>query len=131
MKIGTRLPGFARDIGFEAYCQWLSDNGFDAVDTPTLTAKIAATCKRFDLTIGTCDANAGGLLSADKAKSRKALTALKKDLTAIAKHGGHTYFTVLGPDDPTLGRAKTFEIFERVYPNVVAHAEKVGVNIAI
>ena len=131
MKIGTRMPGFARDIGFDGYCEWLAESGFDAVDTPTLTAEIAKTCKRLGLTIGTCDAGAGGLLSADKAKSRQALNSLKKDLTAIAKHGGHTYFTVLGPDDASQGRAETFEIFERVYPKVVEHAEKVGINIAI
>jgi sugar phosphate isomerase/epimerase len=131
MKIGTRMPGFANTIGFDAYCEWLSENGFDAVDTPRLTADIAATCKRLGLTIGTCDAGGGGLLSQDKAKSRKALADLKKDLTAMAKHGGHTYVTVLGPDDPSHGRAKTFEIFERVYPKVVEYAEEVGINIAI
>ncbi len=131
MKIGTRLPGFAREIGFDAYCEWLAENDFDAIDTPLLTSEIARTCRRLGLAIGTCDAGAGGLLSQDKAKSRKALSSLKKDLTAIAKHGGHTYFTVLSPDDPSQGRAKTFEIFERVYPQVVEHAEKVGINIAI
>ena len=41
MKIGTRLPGFAREIGFDAYCEWLAENDFDAVDTPVLTAEIA------------------------------------------------------------------------------------------
>jgi sugar phosphate isomerase/epimerase len=131
MKIGTRMPGFARQIGFDAYCEWLAENGFDAVDTPTPTKEIAATVKRLGLSMGTCDAGAGGLLSQDKKKSAAALATLKKDLTAIAKHGGHTYFTVLGADDPSLGRAKTFEIFERVYPKVVAHAEKLGLNIAI
>jgi sugar phosphate isomerase/epimerase len=131
MKIGTRLPGFAGAMGFDGYCEWLADNGFDAVDTPPLTAPMAKTCKRLGLAIGTCDARAGGLLSADAAQRRKALSELKKDLSAIAKHGGHTYFAILGPADPTQGRGKTFEIFERVYPKVVEHAEKVGVNIAI
>ena len=37
MKIGTRLPGFAGQIGFEAFAEWLADSGFDAVDTPVLT----------------------------------------------------------------------------------------------
>ena len=74
MKIGTRMPGFAREVGFDGYCEWLAESGFDAVDTPTLTAQIAATCKRLGLTIGTCDARTGGLLSQDRAKSRKALS---------------------------------------------------------
>ena len=56
MKIGTRMPGFASEVGFDGYCEWLAKSGFDAVDTPTLTAQIAATCKRLGLTIGTCDA---------------------------------------------------------------------------
>lgn len=131
MKIGTRLPGFAHQVGFDGYCQWLAESGFEAVDTPPLTAEIARTCKQHGLAIGTCDARAGGLLSQDAGKRRQALGALKKDLTAIARHGGHTYFAILGPDDASQGRAKTFEVFEKVYPAVVEHAEKVGVQIAI
>ena len=131
MKIGTRLPGFARDIGFDGYCKWLAENGFDAVDTPPLTAQMARTCAELSLAIGTCDVRGGGLLSNDAAQRRKALNALKRDLTAISRHGGTTCFTVLGPAEPTQSRAETFEIFEKVYPKVVKHAEKVGVKIAI
>ncbi len=131
MKIGTRLPGFARQIGFDGYCQWLADNGFEAVDTPPLTKEIAQTCKKLGLSIGTCDGRAAGLLSDDKAKQREGLASLKKDLTAIARHGGHTFFAILLPDNPLQPRAKTFDIFRNVYPKVVEHAEKEGVNIAI
>ena len=131
MKIGTRMPGFAREIGFEAFCQGLAESGFEAVDTGVLTREIANTCERAWLALGTCDAGAGGVLSPDAPTRRKALSALKKDLSAIARHGGHTYFAILGPDDRAQPRAQTFEIFEKVYPSVVAHAEKVGVNIAI
>ncbi|MGY8823060.1 MAG: sugar phosphate isomerase/epimerase family protein [Candidatus Latescibacterota bacterium] len=131
MKIGTRMPPFSRQIGFDSYAEWLADNGFDAIDTPLLTKDMAKTCQRLGLEIGTSDAGSNGLLSRDGAKSRKALAALKKDLTAIAKNGGHTFFTVLGPDDSSMKRSETFEIFKKVYPKVVAHAEKVGVNIAI
>lgn len=131
MKIGTRMPPFSREIGFEGYAAWLADNGFGAIDTPTLDRKIAKTCKDLSLEIGTCDGRMDGVLSPDAATRRKALSAVKADMTAIAKNGGHTLFTVLGPGDPSLGRAKTFEIFEKVFPKVVAHAEKVGVNIAI
>ena len=131
MKIGTRLPGFAGQIGFDAYAAWLAENGFDAVDTPVLTRQIARTCEKLGLAIGTCDGRAGGLLSADAATRRKALSTLKKDLSAIARHGGHTYFALLMPDDPRQPRAETFEIFKKVYPKVVEHAEKEGVQIAI
>ena len=131
MKIGTRLPGFAGQIGFDAYAQWLADSDFDAVDTPPLTREISRTCERLGLAIGTCDGRASGLLSADPATRRKGLSSLKKDLSAMAKHGGHTYFAILGPDDASQPRAETFEIFQKVYPRVVAHAEKLGVAIAI
>jgi len=131
MKIGTRLPNFGREIGFEAYAAWLAGNGFDAVDTPLLTREIAETCQKLGLALGTSDARAEGLLSEDEVIREKALDTLKEDLSAIARNGGHTYFALLIPDNPAQGRAKTFEIFEKIYPRVVEHAEKVGVRIAI
>ena len=130
MKIGTRMPPFSHQIGFDAYATWLAENGFGAVDTPPLTRQIARTCERLDLAIGTSDGG-GQVLTRDAAKRRKGLSEIKKSLSAIARHGGHTLFTVLGPDDPSMSKAETFEIFAKVYPRVVAHAEKVGVNIAI
>ncbi len=131
MKIGTRSPGFAVQIGFEAYANWLAESGFDAVDTPVLTRQIARTCERLGLAIGTCDGRQAGLLSADAATRRKALNNLKRDISAIARYGGHTYFAVLMPDDQSQSRAATFAIFKKVYPRVVEHAEKEGVQIAI
>ena len=131
MKIGTRMPGFARDVGFEAYAEWLAENDFDAVDTPPLTREIADTCSRLGLSIGTCDAMGDGVLSADAEVRRKGLSTLKREISATAEHGGHTCFTLLSPDDRTRPRAETFEIFRMVYPKVVAHAEDEGVRIAI
>ena len=108
-----------------------AENGFGAkLDTPPLTRPIARTCEQLGLAIGTSDGG-GQVLSRDAAKRRKGLSEIKKSLSAIARHGGHTLFTVLGPDDPSMSKAETFEIFAKVYPRVVAHAEKVGVNIAI
>jgi len=130
-KLATRMPPFAAEIGFDAYAQWLADNDFDAVDTPLLTKQIAATCKRLGLELGSSDGNTPGLLSRDARKRSAALSQLKKNLSAIARHGGHTLFTVLQPDDPAMPREETFDIFTKVYPRVVAHAEKVGVQIAI
>ena len=75
MKIGTRMPPFARQIGFDAYAEWLAENGFDAIDTPLLTKDMAKTCKDLGLEIGTSDAGRGGLLCRDAAKCRKALPA--------------------------------------------------------
>jgi sugar phosphate isomerase/epimerase len=130
MKIGTRMPPFSRQTGFDGYAAWLAQNGFDAIDTPPLTREIARSCQRHGLSIGTCDGG-GNVLSRDAAKRRKGLSAYKQSLSAIARHGGHTLFAILGPDDPSIPKAETFETFKKVYPKVVAHAEKVGVNIAI
>lgn len=130
MKIGTRMPPFSRALGFDSYAAWLAENGFDAVDTPPLTREIARTCQRLGLAIGSSDGS-GNVLSRDAAKRRKGLSQIKKSLSAIARHGGHTLFTVLSPDDSSIPKAECFAIFEKVYPKVVAHAEKVGVNIAI
>ena len=131
LKVGARPPGFAGETGFDGFAEWLAENGFGAVDTPLLTSEIAATCKRVGLEIGTSDARGSGLLSADESKRGNALETLKKDLSDIAKHGGKTFFAVLMPDDPSQPRAKSFEIFEKVYPQVVEHAEEAGVQIAI
>jgi len=130
MKIGTRMPSFAREMGFDGYAEWLAENGFGAVDTPSMTREIARTCERLGLAIGSTDGG-GSVLSRDAATRRKGLSEYKKCLSAIARYGGRTLFVVLGPDDPSIPRAETFEIFKKVYPKVVAHAEKVGVNIAI
>lgn len=131
MKIGTRLPPFSNQVGFDGYVAWLVSHGFEAVDTPPLTAEIARTCSKHGIAIGTSDGRAPGLLAAEEAKRRQGLDSLKADLSAIAAHGGTTYFALLIPDDPAQGRARTFDIFREVYPEVVRHAESVGVQIAI
>lgn len=131
MRIGTRMPPFSREIGFEAYVAWLAENGLEAVDTPPLTAEIAAACRKAGVTIGTCDGRAPGLLSTDESRRKEGLESLKKDLSAIAEHGGHTYFTVLAPDHKAQPRQETFQVFTEVYPEVVAHAEQCNVQIAI
>lgn len=131
MLIGTRLPGFANEIGFDAYAQWLAENGFDAVDTPVLTGNIAKTCARLSLTLGTCDISNSGVLSADTSTRKKAVARVKKEISACADHGGHTCFTALNPDDPSRTRAETFQIFRKVYPGITAHAEDEGICIAI
>ena len=52
MKIGSRMPPFAGKIGFDAFADWLADNDFEAIDTPTLTKKMASKCEKLGLEIG-------------------------------------------------------------------------------
>jgi hypothetical protein len=37
--MATRMPPFARQIGFDGFAAWLAENGFDAIDTPQLTRR--------------------------------------------------------------------------------------------
>jgi sugar phosphate isomerase/epimerase len=131
MKIGTRMPPFANEVGFEKYANWLGENGFEAVDTPPITADIARICAANRLEIGSCDATDIGILSKDASVRRKALSQFKTDVSAIKRFGGHTCFVVLSPDNPSQTRQTSFEIFSKIYPKVVEHAEREGVRIAI
>ena len=36
MKIGTRMPPFGREMGFDGYAEWLAENGFGAIDAPII-----------------------------------------------------------------------------------------------
>ena len=131
MKIGVRLPPFAREIGFEAFVRWLAEHGFEAVDTPPLTAEMKTACDQVGLTVGTSDVGTENLLSANPAEREKGLKVMKESITAIAAHGLRTLFTVLSPADRAMPRSETFEIWKEVYPEVVAYAEKEGVYIAV
>ena len=85
MKIATRMPPFARQIGFDGFAAWLAENGFGAIDTPQLTREIAKTCKQLGLALGSSDGGAS-VLSRGAAKRRKGISEYKKSLTAIAKN---------------------------------------------
>ena len=79
MKIGTRMPPFSHQIGFDAYAAWLADNGFGAVDTPPLTRQIARTCERLGLAIGSSDGG-GQVLSPRRSQTPQGLGRDQKEL---------------------------------------------------
>ena len=99
MKIGTRMPPFSIKSALTPMLGWLADNGFGAVDTPLLTRQIARTCERLGLAIGSSDGG-GQVLTRDAAKRRKGLSEIKKSLSAISRHGGHTLFYRARPRRP-------------------------------
>jgi len=130
MKIGCRMAPFAREAGFEGFASFLKDNGFDAVDAPALTAQIKSVCDKLKIAIGSSDNNTN-LLSEDEAQCKKELQKAKDGISAIADNGGQVMFTVVKPAVASTGRKKAFELFERIYPPLVAHAEAKGVKIAM
>lgn len=132
MHVGMRMPPMARDIGVEAAIEWAGENGFGSVDLPEATVALKKKCSDAGVGIGTVDWGAGGdLLSKNAAKRRKAVTAMKARIRDTAKHGNGVVFLCLAPDDRTQSRADTFEILKKVYPGILAQAEKSGVHLAI
>ncbi|MCX7013206.1 MAG: sugar phosphate isomerase/epimerase, partial [Candidatus Sumerlaeota bacterium] len=121
---------YAKKAGFEAFASFLKKNGFDTVDCPSLDAKTKALCDKIGIGIGSVDNNTG-LLSENEAESQAGLQKAKDGISAIADNGGSVMFTVVKPGDAKMLRKKAFEIFQRVYPALVAHAEAKGVKIAM
>ncbi|MBI3920742.1 MAG: sugar phosphate isomerase/epimerase [Armatimonadetes bacterium] len=134
MKIGVRYPGMAGELGFEGLCAWLKENGFEALDTPPLDKDMKKAMEAAGLALGTVDMDFGAVgkaLSADKAKRREGVAAIKKGMTRAASLGAHTIFTCLIPEDYSKSRAENFEYFKLSFPDVVGHAESLNLNIAI
>ena len=72
MKIGLRIPGTARQLPFETFCQWCRDTGFQSVDLGTVTPEAVATAARYNLEIGTADLpGTRDLLSPDPARQEQ------------------------------------------------------------
>ncbi|OGG44357.1 MAG: hypothetical protein A3F84_00950 [Candidatus Handelsmanbacteria bacterium RIFCSPLOWO2_12_FULL_64_10] len=131
MKIGIRIPGALREMKVEALAGWLSANGFKSLDLPAATAGAKRACDANGIAIGTVDARGGSPIAKDATEQRRAVDGLKGIISEIAAHGGRTLFTTLSPADRTMPRAESFAIWKEVYPEIVAHAEKAGVSIAV
>jgi sugar phosphate isomerase/epimerase len=132
MKIGLRIPGTARELGFEQFCRWCAETGFQAVDVGVVTPEIAATVKSAGLVIGTSDLpGTRELLSADPAKQAQGAETAKAAIKAAADNGARIMFCVFHPEDATRGRKANFEIWKETIPPIVAYAESQQVSIAM
>ncbi len=132
MHVGMRIPGMGRELGLEGVIEWASSNGFGSVDLPEVNGKIRKACDRAGIGVGSVDWGVGGgLLSKDAQVRRDAVSAMKRRIRATAAHGSGVVFVCLTPDDPLQTRAESFEIFKKVYPGIVASAEKEGVHLAV
>ena len=131
MRIGIRIPGSLRKTPIDGLTAWLREAGFKALDLPRISEEATRACSANGIEIGTVDAGGESLITEDGNKQREAVEGLKRTLDGIAAQGGKTLFTVLSPADRTMPRARSFEIWREVYPEIVAHAESIGVHIAV
>lgn len=132
MKIGMRIPGMGRELGFEGVARWAAEVGLGSIDTPPLTPEIKQTMDRFGLEVGTFDApGVGDTLSPDPEKRAAGVAQLQQSIRQSAALGGKTVFVCLVPPDQTRRRAQNFEIWKESWPAVVQCAEECGVSIAM
>jgi sugar phosphate isomerase/epimerase len=132
MKIGLRMPGTARELGFEKFCRWCAETGYQAVDVGVVTPEIAKTASAAGLALGTSDLpGVRELLSADAAKQAAGAESAKGAIRAAAEHGAKNMFCVFYPEDASLGRKANFEIWKQTIPPIVNFAESLGVGIAM
>ena len=132
MKIGTRIPPVGGEMGFDAFCRWLAENGFGSVDTSALTAEIKQTTDAAGLVIGTCDiGHVRETLSADESVRAEGVKNLKEQLSETASLGGKLLFCVLLPEDASLGRQKNFDIWKETWPEILSHADSLGLKFAL
>ncbi|MFB9276515.1 sugar phosphate isomerase/epimerase family protein [Cohnella cellulosilytica] len=131
-RIGMRIPPQIGKEGIEAVAAWSARVGLDVLDVPELTADVKAACDRAGLGIGSVDARGvAQLLSRDEARRADAVESVKKQMDGMAALGGRVMFMCLVPEDATLPRDEGFAIWKETFPELVAHAERVGVYIAI
>lgn len=132
MHVGMRIPPMGREMGLEGIILWAAEHGLGSIDLPDVDRKTRALCDNAGIGIGTVDWGAGGgLLSKDGKVRRKAVSVMKQRIRATAKYGSGVVFLCLTPDDRFQSRADSFEVFKKVYPDIVKEAEKEGVHLAI
>lgn len=132
VKLGMRIPPKIGAEGSEKTAQWAAVAGLEVLDLPQLTAEWKQACERAGLGIGSVDAqHTAQLLSRDDSRRAAALEATKSEISAIAELGGRVLFMCLVPEDLTLPRREGFAIWRDSFPEVVRHAERNGIYIAI
>ncbi|GGH79286.1 sugar phosphate isomerase/epimerase [Pullulanibacillus pueri] len=131
-SIGMRIPGKIGAEGIEKVAKWANEIGLDTLDVPRLSEEVKKACQEAGMGIGTVDVgHVGQLFSVDEGRRADALKAVKQQMTDISELGGRVLFMCLIPEDHTLPRKESFAIWKESFPEVVAHAEALGLYIAI
>jgi sugar phosphate isomerase/epimerase len=131
MKIGVRHTNMTGEGGIEAAIQWTAENGFGAYDTPALNPEIRQAMDGSGLDLGTVDMGGPTVIVADEGKRKENIEKLKASMSRSAELGAKVLFTVFGPEDGTRPRRENFELWKLGYPEIVEHAEGLGLKIAI
>lgn len=132
MKIGFRIPGKARDLGFDQLCGWAARAGFGSIDLAAADPERIRVATAAGLEIGTIDLpGTREMISADAADQIAGVDAAKHAIAAAAENGCHRMFCVFVPRDASQKRADTFAIWKQTFPLVARFAEEKGVRIAM
>lgn len=130
--MGMRVPGFIARQSFPDIVRWSAGVGLEVLDVVAVTSDMKHTCDRFGLRIGSVDAmEVRFLLSREEAKREGAFRSIVKQIDDLASLGIGVLFMCLVPDDLAMPRRETFAIWKEAFPEVVKHAERRGVTIAI
>ncbi|TDF93737.1 sugar phosphate isomerase/epimerase family protein [Paenibacillus piri] len=131
-KIGMRIPRQIKETGIEHYAGKASAIGIEVLDIGQLTPEAKQICDRNGLEIGSVDAvQVGYLIGKDESLRAQAVDAVKQQMDVMASLGVKTMFMCLCPADRSVPRRETFAIWKETFPEVVRHAERSGVYIAI
>ncbi|MGM7723002.1 sugar phosphate isomerase/epimerase family protein [Metabacillus sp. Hm71] len=131
-QIGMRIPPKIGAEGIESAAAWAAQVGLDTLDVPRLTPETKEACQKAGIGIGSVDArNGASLLSQDENRRINAVEDLKKQMTDIAQLGGRVLFMCLVPEDHTMPRKEGFAIWKETFPEIIRHAEQMGIYIAI
>ncbi|HEX6971117.1 MAG TPA: sugar phosphate isomerase/epimerase [Limnochordia bacterium] len=132
MKLSMRIPSMGRELGFEGVARWAAENGFDALDVGPITPEMKRILDQYGLGIGSVDARAvSGVLSPDPERRAAAAREMKEGISQAAELGAKVIFICLVPEDRQAGRAKNFAIWQEAFPEIVSHAEREGVSLAM
>jgi sugar phosphate isomerase/epimerase len=132
IKIGVRIPGQARNLPFEEFCNWCHHAGFQALDVPAATPEVVSTAAMAGLEIGTADLpGTRDLCSSDPERQAAGVDAAREAIRTAAENGVNKMFCVFVPEDAARGRAANFESWAKSFPAVAEHAASLNVRIAM
>lgn len=131
-QIGMRIPPKIGKEGMEQTASWAAEIGLDVLDVPYLNIEVMQACSKAGIGIGSVDAvKTGQLLGKDELLRADAVEAVTGQMNEIAELGGKVLFMCLVPEDRSQTRSETFSIWKETFPEVVRHAERKGIYIAI
>src|SRR5687767_3810414 len=121
MKIGFRIPGRAKELGFEELCRWATSTGFQSIDLSTPDPEQINSARAAGLEIGTIDLpGTRDMISADPAKQSAGVEAARAAIAATADNGCNRMFCVFVPEDHSRKRSETFQVWKATFPGVAA-----------